>query len=185
MRIIIYINHFRNCIEPSNSAREAIGTKATFVNIEDWLSIQPDYLPRRIKFMHKNKNPPAIDSYFTLFLPTTRRLLLSGKELAREVQDGTSLLGRFISKVYRNNVMVDVLGPDCDSDNWYQVQKHYWGQVIRCDFDWDKHTTDCLERLFENVASPPSAEARLESPVVNRHARRKIGAWLNSGWCVP
>ena len=47
--------------------------------------------------MYENKDPAPLHCYYTAFLSVTLRLLSSYDELAKEVQNGASPLGRFIS----------------------------------------------------------------------------------------
>ena len=90
-------------------------------------------------------------------------------------------------------------------------RRHYWGQALCCNYDWDWEwdLSTSLKRLFrrlnaddpddttplsstpeELVTGSSSSACRLEYKnlleyrEINRHARRKIEAWLNDGWSV-
>ena len=90
-----------------------------------------------------------------------------------------------------------------------QELRHYWGQALCCNYDWDWDLSESLKRLFrrlnaddpddstplsstpeELVTGSSSSACRfeyenvLEYREINRHARRKIEAWLNDGWSV-
>ena len=59
--------------------------------------IGPEVLPRRLRNIYRNEDPPSLRSYSTTFLPAACRLMSSFDELAKEVQSDATPLRHFIS----------------------------------------------------------------------------------------